>query len=233
MKKCWLGCLLLAMTAVYSFGESWPCGSCGLNWFNITDWYWSTGGSADWHRRMKLEGADTREQFKFDPGWNAFGALGVVIGCNWRAELEVAYMRSGLKNVDSFVGGSSAVVNVNGHVEDVPLMLNAYYDIPLLEFVGWYVGAGMGICFNRIVIDPYSQGATSFLGSTTKDNLFAWQLKTGLMVYVNCHITVFAGYRLFGTSKPDSSATRLAGSSAGYKDRPYLNSLEAGIRVKI
>lgn len=236
MKKWLIACLLLLNSNVSSFGESWPCGSCGANWMNITDWYIAAGASIDWHRDLVILGGSTNEEFDFKPGWNAFGALGAIVFYQWRVEFELAYHLSKIKNVQSSIAGTSATISVGGHIEDTPLMVNAYYDIPVMEFVGLYIGAGVGVSFNEFHASGYTNNGANVLKITKKEALFAWQFKAGLMVHVSCHGTFFAGYRFFGTGKPAGDFTRNTSNGnfdASFSRTPYLNALEVGIRIKI
>lgn len=226
---------------VLAFGESWPCGSCAADWMNINSLYVTAGGSVDWHRNTGTQSINagaslSNESFKFKSGGNAFVALGAVFFYNWRVEFEAAYFRAKMKNIEWVAAdGTRTSQNIGGHIEDIPLMLNAYYDIPVTEFLGLYVGAGVGASFQELHVGSYSLNGINTLAATTKKSPFAWQIKAGLAVRVYCNVSLILGYRFFGTARQHGSFSRtLADGSSipiNYTKTPYWNSLEAGIRV--
>ena len=132
----------------------------------------------------------------YDMGWLAGGVIGYDF-LGPRVELEGVY-RSNNGNLSlPGVAGS-----VNGYVNQVSVMANAYYDFMAGQTIVPYVGAGLGVAFLTAGTSGGSAGATAF----------AYQAIAGVGWNVNEQFRINLEGRYYGTTAPNYN---YAGSVAG------------------
>lgn len=149
--------------------------------------YFSLAGGALWLEDASSSGVD----LDFDTGFSVLGAIGYKIDYGLAIELESGYMQADLGEV-SFHG---AHANVDGELEQVPIMVNAIYWAPLTDRLSLYVGAGTGIVWSKTTVDHIGSVNTS--GLEDDDWSFAAQAKAGLSFKVCPQGSLNIGYRFF------------------------------------
>lgn len=143
----------------------------------------------------------------------ALGAfVGYDLGNGFRVEGELSYRRNGLDELSS--GGSST--QMLGDVSTLALLANGIYGFGTAGSA-WspYVGAGLGVArFSFIDAAPVGSPPES-----NDDTVFAYQLIAGLGYGLSPTLSLFADYRLFGTSDP-----KFTQPSGTVVDTEYLSS---------
>lgn len=174
--------LLLVMFVAACMGGAlkaeYPCDtSCNVGCY-CADWYLATRGALTWHNTGKIHGPLGSGVTRFDVGGSASVAIGYNLPCwNLRIEGEGLYQRNSVKTValngldPAFFDGLATVGNcvANGASTDFALMANLFYDYCLTQCVKLYVGAGLGVSFNRLRVSTDNQpvpmpGATVPIG---------------------------------------------------------------------
>lgn len=177
-------------------------------------WYVSAHGGADFPTKYK----NGSNEGKFKTGYSA----GVAVGHSFdefRFELEGSYRDSKIKEVKSALGTST---NVSGGLAITSLMANAYYDLPVMDQVDLYFGAGIGWANVRANIKEKTSGDTIEGNSSVA----AYQFMAGPAWNINDQWTVSLGYRFFGYTKP---TLKVNGTKEKVKNN-YVNSVELAVR---
>jgi opacity protein-like surface antigen len=147
-----------------------------------------------------------------DTGYAVGGFVGYDFGGSFRVEGELAYRRNGLDE-QSALGTS---VQMQGDVSSLALMVNGIYDFGSgASAFTPHVGAGIGVArFSLIDAGPVGSPAEN-----DDDTVFAYQLIAGVGYELSPTLTIFADYRLFGTTDPEFTQ-----SSGTVIETEYLNS---------
>lgn len=187
-------------------------------------WYLGGGGGVTWHNDMDfnvtIKGTPVKLHHKYDIGGEGFASIGYMYDC-WRLEVEVAYRYNGIDKATESIGGATATGG-SGHIRDVPIMANLFYDIYFNNRFGIFIGAGIGIDFNEIKVNG---GDLTIVGK--KDNtLFAWQIMPGLFYDFTDQVTLDIGYRFFST-------TKIKFKIIESHKVPIAHNLEARLRIKL
>ena len=130
-----------------------------------------------------------------DTGYAVGGFVGYDFVGPFRAEGELAYRRNGLDK-QSALGIS---VPMQGDVSALALMANGIYEFGFgTSAFAPYIGAGLGVArFSFIDAGPVGSPAEN-----DDDTVFAYQLIAGVGYQLSPAWSVFADYRLFGTTDP-------------------------------
>lgn len=199
------------------------------------NWYVQANGSMGFHNKSKFSNSrgNTTETWtsKQKHGYGGSVAVGRIIDC-WRIELEASQRctSSKQKQNDPKETNPATTVNYKGNTS---FMANVYYDIPLDCDFTFYVGAGAGLSLvNGTVHNEFTNGLLN-IKHTRKNNLdqvFAWQLMTGVSYELCENWDIILGYRFFATTKPTFYDAH--GSKIKAKKTPYSNNIELGLRFK-
>lgn len=220
IKKSCLGLVFLGMSilSVQAFGASCATGMGDYcNPCRRLGWYVGAGGGVVWHNKLDFKSPNFTKNTKYDVGGEGFISGGYMFDC-WRLELEGAYRYSGIKKTVDTVG-TTITENKSGHIKDVTLMVNGFYDFYFNNCFGAFIGAGVGIDFNQTKLGGENAGKKN-------NTLFAWQIMPGIFYDFTDQVTLDIGYRLFSTTKPkfrDSKADKV----------PFSHNLEARLRIKL
>ena len=149
--------------------------------------YFSLAGGALWLDDASSSGVD----LDFDTGFSIMAAVGYKIDYGLAIEIESGYMQADLGEA-SFQGLHA---DVDGEIEQVPIMVNAIYWLPLSDRCSFYVGAGTGIVWSKTTVDHVGSVNTS--GLEDDDWSFAAQAKAGLSFKVCTQGSLNIGYRFF------------------------------------
>jgi opacity protein-like surface antigen len=128
-------------------------------------------------------------------GYAAGGFAGYDFGNGFRLEGELAYRKNGLDELS--VGGSS--VAMEGDVVTLALMVNGLYDFDTGSALTPHIGAGAGMA-------KFSLLDAAIVGNPTENNddmVFAYQFIAGAGYDLSPTVTLFADYRLLGTTNPE------------------------------
>jgi opacity protein-like surface antigen len=138
---------------------------------------------------------DTGQRFsgRYEPevGFHVGGAIGTRFLHDFRAEVEYIYRENHVENI----GIQGERTKGNGHVGVMTAMVNAYYDLNLLEFpVVPYVGIGIG--YARFDINAKNYTLTPERAKVSdSDSAFAYSFMAGGSYAVNDMIDLVLGYR--------------------------------------
>ena len=130
----------------------------------------------------------------FDAGHGLVLVMGYGQKWGLRGELELGYREFEIDRISKFELGRVAdpgPIRVAGDVTSLSLMSNAVSSLDLGP-VNFYVGGGIGIA--RV---EGSKGI--FAGGGGRDDVFAWQLFTGLQYHLSEDVSASLGYRYFVT----------------------------------
>jgi opacity protein-like surface antigen len=131
----------------------------------------------------------TSQDLEMDAGFNFGGVIGYKWAFGLRAEGEISYRRN---DNDKFAG-----VPIDGNVNALTFMGNAWYDFH--TGTAWlpYVGGGLGVA--RVAADASVLGIQIV---DDNDTVFAWQVGGGIGYEVSPGIVVSADYRYLATTDP-------------------------------
>lgn len=152
----------------------------------------------------------TTSEIEFDSGFGAGLALGYSLGNGLRTELEYAYRKNDVEDVDPNAVGADS-----GDVKLQTIMANVAYDLPveLLGFARPYAGVGLGYGMAE-----YNQ--VRDLGGFTIDddgNGLAYQAFGGLGFNITPRFQATLEYRYVGTDESElATTTSNVNSDLGY-----------------
>ncbi len=127
------------------------------------------------------------EKMEFSTGFTFGGFVGYDFGNNFRLEGEISYRENEIRNV----GGEDPQAATSA------MMLNGYYELPLMQSLNLYFGGGIGVATAQL--------ETISLGQMIDANetLFAYQLETGIGWNYNPKVNFSMGYRFFDAADPE------------------------------
>lgn len=159
-------------------------------WSSVTAGpYFSIAGGALWLDDAGAFGAN----LDFDTGYSILAAVGYRWEYGLALEIESGYM-----NVDSGeVSFRGLHADVEGDFEQVPIMCNALYWLPMTERLQFYVGSGVGVVWSSTEVDSVGGVNLRGLGDGGDDWNFAAQAKAGFAFEVCPGGSLTIGYRLF------------------------------------
>jgi opacity protein-like surface antigen len=131
-------------------------------------------------------------EFELDGIWSSHAAIG------WDAGPVRSEVEGGVRflDIDQITLDGVGVPSTGGDVDIYTLMFNVYYDLPITDRFGGYIGAGVGGAF--VDVEPQS---TAFEDSD--DFLFGYQFMAGLQYEVFPRFYLMSGYRYFNTESAD------------------------------
>ena len=166
-------------------------------------------------------------------------ALGRAYANRWRAEAEFTDRRTAKYTVTSLGNGGGPFSGNNElRVRSWSLMANAYYDIPLTNAVGAYVGGGIGYANNtasgsQTFQNPPNTGAPQF-GTTFPNGRtgnFSWSLGAGVSFALSQTVSLEGGYRYTDLGRYNTSIDTVNGDEK-FRARLGAHDLQAGLRFK-
>jgi opacity protein-like surface antigen len=138
-----------------------------------------------------------------------------------RVELEAAYRRNSVKNLEFAEGTLSA----SGDVTVKSLMVNTIVEYK--DEKVWIPYLLLGLGYADVSISKVRTEGTNFISSSS-DGVFAYQVGAGLGVGLGDHFTLDIGYRYFGTLDP---SLELADGSS-FDSEIGSHNLVLGLRFK-
>ncbi len=162
-------------------------------------------------------------KLSFEPGFGVAGAIGYKLLAGVRTELEVAYRRNELDNIDPPAGFR--------HLQDsVTIMGNVYIDLINDTPFTPYIGAGIGAIHVKSPVYYTIPGPPSETLSL-KEWTLGYQGMLGISYALDAGRTpiVFSfGYRYVGSQEPEAEADTIA---AGFKTSNDSHNFELGGRM--
>ena len=193
--------------------------------FARTDaWYVSAHGGADFGTKSKVkEGDFNGSEAKYKTGFNVGAAVGHSFD-DFRFELELGYKNLKAKGFKEIKAGAfdHDTTNVSGSLSIYSLMGNVFYDLPVMDQVDLYFGAGLGMANVRADMKDKTTGG-KIDGNA---NVFAYQLMAGPAYKINDQWTVSLGYRFFGYTNPK---LKVAGAKTKIRNN-FVHSVELALR---
>ena len=146
---------------------------------------------------------------EYDAGHGMLLVLGYGQKVGIRGELEVGYRIMPIDNIRH--------IRLAGSTEPLPGELGVKGDISSLSITGnlvssmkvgmfdFYVGGGIGLARveAEFSVPPMARVDLSDVDTDTRDDVFAWQIFTGLQYEITDDLTAKAGYRYFATKDGD------------------------------
>jgi OmpA-OmpF porin, OOP family len=166
-------------------------------------WYFSLEGGANWvedwqHDAVSTSGGSPTStalsEASFDTGWAVLASVGYGFGSGFRAEFEAGYRDN---DGDGFTVSGTPVTTFSQDLQEVTLMLNLLYDIPITERFKISLGAGAGA--------DYAMLDQRFDTSNFEDEnwSFAYQGIAGLNYAVGEQSELFVNYRYLRVTNPE------------------------------
>ena len=191
-----------------------------------TGFYVSASGGAAFTMDADNEGGGLSIESEFDTGFSFTGAGGYAFANGIRVEAEIGYRGADVDTRtitnDGGLGVAGLSGEADGDVRVLSAMANAWYDFAVDFPVTPYVGGGIG--FANV------DAEASFAGVTIVDDddtVFAYQAGAGAAYPLTETLSVFAGYRFFGTVDP-----RLTAADGTDFDSEYrTHIIEGGFRL--
>lgn len=179
---------------------------------------WSTDPDVSWQATNPIvTGAVTN--VSIEDTWLAEAGVGCGSGSRGlRGDITVGYHGDrDITGNPALLGPSAVVANpLQTSVDSITVMVNGYYDLG--SFAGFvpYLGAGLGVAWNRT--DDVSISANPLLTSRIQgdtETSFAWALMAGVGYQISQRAILDIGYRYIDLGKATSAATNVSGSPIG------------------
>ena len=143
----------------------------------------------------------------FDAGHSLVLVMGYGQKWGLRGELELGYRTFAIDGISKFrLGRYPRPGRVAGDVTSFSLLGNVVSSLDLGP-VNFYVGAGIGIARVEGRIRTFGAGSRTYRGSNGRDDVFAWQLFTGLQHHLSEDVSASLGYRYFVTEDAQFRST--------------------------
>jgi OOP family OmpA-OmpF porin len=188
--------ILLGTVAAFAFA-----GTAAATPFH--GWYVAVEGGADWIQDSNsvdhFVGLGTfNVKYIYKTGWAALGTVGYSFSRHWRIEGEVGYRANDIDHAFAFFTGKTA----HGHLNELTVMANLIYDIPLTSKLDLSLGVGAG--------GDDANFKSTYPGSGISDSTwdFAYQGIAGLNYQVGQRSQLFLNYRYLTDTTPTFSNTR-------------------------
>jgi len=165
-------------------------------------WYIGLEGGANWGGdNDALYGSFTTVptspiDIDFDTGWAVLATVGYAFDNNWRIELEGGYRSNDWDAKTTFFGTSQW----SGEIQQLSLMANVLYDVPLTERLDLTFGVGAGAV--------HSEFEENNVGDDDDVN-FAFQGIVGLSYAVTDRLDLTLTYRYLHVDEPDYDLTHV------------------------
>jgi opacity protein-like surface antigen len=140
-----------------------------------------------------------------DNGFLIGGAIGVQVSENFRAEVEVSHAQLDTKTkVTDYVlfdSGASYSAKDDDELNELFIMANIWFSLPLSSVFSPYIGGGIGVANvdAHFGVDSFPTGGAvydTFSASIDADSWnFAYQLGAGIMIALSEHFAIDLGYR--------------------------------------
>ncbi len=127
------------------------------------------------------------ETMEFHVGFTFGGFIGYNFGNNFRLEGEISYRENEIRTS----GGEDPQAATSS------MMLNGYYELPLMQPLNLYFGGGLGVATAQL--ETISLGQMIHANET----LFAYQLEAGIGWNYNPKVNFSMGYRFFDAADPE------------------------------
>ena len=143
----------------------------------------------------------TGGELDLDTGLRADVTLGYKICKSFAVELDAGLIWN---SVSSINGNSLSTFSASADIYQVPLMVNAIYQLPLKGHLKPYVGAGVGVAIGIFestgvpgLYFPVAGGSQNF---NATDTVFAYQAEIGVKYLLGKHAEFGLAYKFFGTT---------------------------------
>jgi opacity protein-like surface antigen len=144
------------------------------------------------------------DRVEFDPGIQIGGSGGFDFGF-LRIEGELSYKNGEMSSIIEQIS-ETRIANVDGRVEVLAMMFNAFLDLRNATPVTPYIGGGVGFA-TLYLSDTFGTetdtGYRTILYESDEDTVFAYQVGAGLEIALTKMFSLDIGYRYFGTAKAD------------------------------
>jgi len=172
-------------------------------------WYVRAGIRAAW-MDQKVSGIGYNDQVDMDSDVGFGGALAFGRQFNnFRAEVEIAKQVADLEDDTTLYSfGNASERIVDGEVDVTTIMINGYYEIPVVDAFSVYAMAGVGYAkYDVDATTAWFIGAAEYPGSRFSDggsdNVFAYKAGVGMTYNFTDEIAGDLGYEYLGVADTD------------------------------
>jgi OOP family OmpA-OmpF porin len=123
----------------------------------------------------------------FDVKYMFGGFVGYDFGNNFRLEAEISYRENDIRNG----GGEDPQAGTSA------FMFNGFYDLPIMKSFNLYFGGGLGVATAQLETISLGQAIDA------NENVFAYQLETGIGWNYSSTVNFSLGYRFFDAADPE------------------------------
>jgi len=160
----------------------------------------------------------------YDTGWAVFGTVGYDFG-RWRIEGEVGYRDNDISSATYPAFGGALLGWANPSMNELSLMANVHYDIPLSSRLQLSLGAGAGADHAR-----FETGGGSF---TDDDWNFAYQGIVGFSYAIGSGTDLTLNYRYLRVTDAEFSEERGFGDVLNRYDDISKHTVTLGLRFDL
>jgi OOP family OmpA-OmpF porin len=165
----------------------------------LPGWYVGIEGGANWIQDVNVTGVSVSGSTfpgsaSFDTGWAVLATVGYAFHNHFRLEGEAGYRHNKL---DAHGTTSGSPTTGHGEMNELSLMANVLYDIPLGSRMTFTLGAGAGGDRANLKTDS---------GLDDSQWAFAYQGIAGLAYDLSAHTQLTLNYRYFRVSSPTFDA---------------------------
>ena len=164
-------------------------------------WYVGLEGGGNWIEKtterttidiLPIGGttSTTTGSFRFDTGWAGLATVGYGFGNRWRIELEGGYRDNDIKT--------------RGSLTEWSAMVNALYDIPVMNRLSVSLGIGLGEDYAELRRPP-SLSPAAAAAFRDHDWNFAYQGIAGVSYEISDRLDAFVNYRYLRVTEPEFS----------------------------
>jgi OOP family OmpA-OmpF porin len=133
------------------------------------------------------------ETIEFDTGWAVLATVGYAFESNWRVEFEAGYRQNDIESIAIFPFPAPFT---GDEINEITLMANVLYDIPLTDRLSLALGLGAGV--DRAEFSP-----GPFWGGDDDDWNFAFQAIAGLNYAITNRLDLTLTYRYLNVGDPE------------------------------
>ncbi len=173
-------------------------------------WYINGGTGVNFAEDSKVKTSAGSSTVTYDRGLSFDAGGGYIWNNGWRAEGELFYDRPNVRKIEGVTGS-------NGHLSNVDLFANGYYDFKTNSIFTPYIGAGVGLAIvSAQGVGPLANG--SYVSENDNAN-FAYQGIAGVSMQLDKNWAFTVDYRYVGADDPKLKLT--SGGSSRVSDNQH------------
>lgn len=166
----------------------------------------------------------------FGNSWAFDVGVGYQLPYNLRVELAGGYRPGYEIRSREATGGIPLAADADARTWTV--MANAYYDIATGTKLTPYVGAGLGVAFNRLDTISYRLGGSEIREEGKNKTNFAWAVMAGVAYSATSNIKLDFGYRYLDAGDFETSGSTNVGPATKIEGDVRAHEVKIGLRYQ-